>query len=103
MNRRHMIGALAGAAVITATGISSTVVQAETTSTGKNKLKGNIHHSVSQWCYGDIPLTDLAKECVEMGIESIELLQEKDWAISKQFWIEMCRRICNRLGDSQRI
>ena len=44
------------------------------------QLKGNIHHSVSQWCYGDIPLEDFAKACKEMGIESIELLNEKDWA-----------------------
>ena len=88
MNRRHMIGALAGAAVVTAVGISPSSVQAETTTTGKNKLKGNIHHSVSQWCFGDIPLTDLAKACVEMGIESIELLQEKDWATVNGFGLK---------------
>ena len=45
------------------------------------KLKGNIHHSVSQWCYGDIPLEEFAKACKDMGIESIELLNEKDWAV----------------------
>ena len=43
-------------------------------------LKGNIRHSVSQWCYGDIPL-EISIACKEMGIESIELLGEKDWAI----------------------
>jgi hydroxypyruvate isomerase len=48
------------------------------------KRKGNIHHSVSQWCYADIPLTDFARACVEMGIESIELLWEKDWDIVKE-------------------
>lgn len=45
------------------------------------KLKGNIHHSVSQWCYGDIPLEEFAKACKDLGIESIELLNEKDWAV----------------------
>jgi len=45
------------------------------------RLKGNIHHSVSQWCYGDIPLEEFAKACKDMGIESIELLNEKDWAV----------------------
>ena len=87
MNRRHMISAMAGAAVVTATGISITGIQA-TTLSEKTKLKGNIHHSVSQWCYGDIPLTDLAKACVEMGIESIELLQEKDWATVNGFGLK---------------
>jgi len=82
-----MIGAMAGAAVVTATGISLTGVQAGTVKE-KNKLKGNIHHSVSQWCYSDVPLTDLAKACVEMGIESIELLQEKDWATVNGFGLK---------------
>jgi hydroxypyruvate isomerase len=82
-----MIGAIAGAAVVTATGISLTGVQAGTVKE-KNKLKGNIHHSVSQWCYSDTPLTVLAKACVEMGIESIELLQEKDWATVNGFGLK---------------
>jgi len=71
-----MIGSMAGAAVITAGKPFESLVGA-----GENqyKLKGNIHHSVSQWCYGDIPLEEFAKACKEMGIESIELLNEKDW------------------------
>ncbi len=48
---------------------------------GALKLKGNIRHSVSRWCYGDIPLADFASACKEIGIESIELLGEEDWAI----------------------
>jgi hydroxypyruvate isomerase len=82
-----MIGAIAGVAIVTATGISVTAAQASTASE-KGKLKGNIHHSVSQWCYGDILLADLAKACVEMGIESIELLQEKDWATVNGFGLK---------------
>lgn len=50
------------------------------TGPAEQQLKGNIHHSVSQWCYGDIPLDEFVVRCKEMGIESIELLQEKDWA-----------------------
>ena len=52
------------------------------------KLKGNIHHSVSQWCYDDIPLKDFARECVNLGIESIELLDEKDWATINGFGLK---------------
>ena len=83
MNRRHMIGNMAGAALVTATGMSFSSAFAKTGAENK-KLKGNIHHSVSQWCYNDIPLEDLAKACVDMGIESIELLEEKDWATIKK-------------------
>jgi hydroxypyruvate isomerase len=73
-----MIGSIAGAAVITA---GKPFESFTGTGNSPSPLKGNIHHSVSQWCYGDIPLEDFAKACKEMGIESIELLNEKDWPV----------------------
>jgi len=81
-----MIGSTAGVAVAAA-GFPASTVFAES-ATGSLKLKGNIHHSVSQWCYGDIPLDDLAKACAEMGLESVELLWEKDWAIVKKYGLK---------------
>jgi hydroxypyruvate isomerase len=51
---------------------------------GNGKLRGNIRHSVSQWCYSDIPLEDFAMACKTMGIESIELLEEKEWPVIKK-------------------
>jgi hydroxypyruvate isomerase len=77
MKRRDLIGSLAGAAVVTATGPLNSVFS----EAGKDTvpLKGNIHHSVSRWCYDDIPLEEFAKACKEMGLESVELLNEKDW------------------------
>jgi hydroxypyruvate isomerase len=77
MNRRKMIQSMAGAAVVTASGTMGNSLQGAASDDAP--LKGNIHHSVSQWCYGDIPLDDFAKACKAMGIESIELLGEKDW------------------------
>lgn len=82
MNRRKMIGQIAGAALVTAAVPFNEVLA--TQKKADNDLKGNIHHSVSQWCYGDIPLEDFAKACREMGIESIELLGEKDWPTVKK-------------------
>jgi hydroxypyruvate isomerase len=73
-----MIGGMAGAAVISA-GKPFTAFAG--TSDSPSPLKGNIHHSVSQWCYGDIALEDFAKDCKEIGIESIELLKENDWPV----------------------
>lgn len=43
------------------------------------KLKGRIRHSVSKWCYGKIPLDEFCRVVKEMGIESVELLGQKDW------------------------
>jgi len=69
MNRREMIGKTAATAVISAAAIPFQESRAaEQAAAG---LKGNIRHSVSQWCYGNIPLDDVAKACKEMGIESI--------------------------------
>ena len=81
MNRRKMIGQVAGAAVVTAASPLNSLFTGVRNDAAR--LKGNIHHSVSQWCYSDIPLEDFARACKEMGIESIELLGEKDWAIIK--------------------
>ena len=81
MNRRKMIGTVAGAAAVTATGIPFQEVFAGQPA---GKLKGNIRHSVSQWPYGNIALEDFAKACAGMGIESIELLNEKEWATVKK-------------------
>lgn len=74
-----MLENLAGAVVVTAAVPVTKVFGSAAEDT--SPLKGNIHHSVSQWCYSDIPLEDLARACKEMGIESIELLGEKDWQI----------------------
>jgi hydroxypyruvate isomerase len=78
-----MITRVAGVAAVTATGIPFTGAFAGEGDDPK-KLKGNIRHSVSQWCYGDIPLDDFATACKKMGIESIELLSEKDWPVVKK-------------------
>jgi hydroxypyruvate isomerase len=82
MTRRNLLGSITGVAAAAAV---SPLSNAFAQSIPEDyKLRGNIHHSVSQWCYGDIPLEDFAKACKEMGIESIELLGEKDWpAVSK--------------------
>lgn len=76
----------AGSAALAVTSIDAAV-------TGKKKkkekvvapepLKGNIHHSVSKWCFGDVPLDEFCETCKKIGIESVELLDPKDWSIVK--------------------
>src|SRR3954466_9190932 len=44
-------------------------------------MKGNIHHSVCQWCYSSIPLEELAKAAKSMGISSVELLNADQWPV----------------------
>lgn len=39
--------------------------------------------SLSRWCYGRIPLDDLCETAKGIGYQSVELLDERDWAIVK--------------------
>ena len=50
-----------------------------------HKAKGNIHHSVCRWCYGKIPLEQLAAEAVKMGYKSIELLKANEYKTIKPY------------------
>jgi len=71
--RDALKAALAGGAVLATTGLNASVTQS------KAPLKGNIRHSVSKWCFGNIPLDEFCGICKGIGIESIELLDPKDW------------------------
>lgn len=61
-------------------------------------LKGNINHSVCQWCYSSIPLEDLCAAAKEIGIKSIDLLGEKDWPILKKFDLTCAMAYASDLG-----
>ena len=42
-------------------------------------VKGNIRQSVSQWCFGKIPLDEFCKICKKLGMVGVDLISEKDW------------------------
>ncbi|OHE82077.1 MAG: hydroxypyruvate isomerase [Verrucomicrobia bacterium GWF2_62_7] len=74
ITRRSAITAIAAAAGSLAGARLATAAENATP-----KLKGSIRHSVSKWCYGKIPLDEFCRAVKEMGIESVELLGQKDW------------------------
>lgn len=41
---------------------------------------GRLRTSVCRWCYGGMSMEDLCAMCRRLGVESVELLGEKDWA-----------------------
>src|SRR5215471_18896142 len=47
-------------------------------------LKGRIRHSVCKWCYDKIPLDEFCKAAKEMGIQSIDLIEAKDFPTLKK-------------------
>lgn len=61
-------------------------------------LKNNINHSVCQWCYGSIPLEDLAKAAKEIGLKSIELLGPDKWAVVQKHGLTCAMAYVSDLG-----
>ena len=83
ITRRSAIRTLAGtAALLGASNFGP--VRAAAAEAAAPKLKGNIKHSVSQWCYGKLTLDELCQACVRMGIASVELLGPKEWPTVKK-------------------
>lgn len=58
----------------------------------KITLKGNINHSVCQWCFNSMPLEDLCKAVKEIGFSAIDLIAPKDWPTLQKYGIysSMC-------------
>ena len=85
ISRRKAIKTLiAGGAVWSASNvsaISSVTPSASESILTSAPLKGNIRHSVSKWCFGGYELDEFCGICKSIGIESIELLDPKDWPI----------------------
>ena len=72
----------AGAAVVTvASNLSNRLRAAEEAAP---KLKGRINHSVCKWCYDKIPLEEFCRAAKNLGLQSVELLQVKDFPTLKK-------------------
>jgi len=48
-------------------------------------LKGNINHSVFQWCFSNIPLETLAQEAKKIGLIGIDLIGAEGWDTLKKY------------------
>ncbi len=69
---------LASGAVASVQGLSASNIF---NNSAQEPLKGNIRHSVSKWCFGDIPLDEFCKICKKIGIQSVELLDPEEWPV----------------------
>ena len=82
ITRRSAVATIAGSAAF----FMANRAGAEETSTaaGSEKRKGRLKQSVSRWCYPHFSLDDLCEQAKAMGILSVELLGESDWATVKK-------------------
>jgi hydroxypyruvate isomerase len=80
ISRRNALRSFAGAAALAAVARPTSSAVAQTPAAPTMPASPNpIRHSVCKWCFGKIPLEEFAKAVKEFGIESVELLDPKDW------------------------
>ncbi len=92
-NRRNAIkNMLVGSAALGSTSLLSSFSTTGNQKDTKLNLKGNINHSVCQWCYGFIPLEELCQAVKEIGFGAIDLIAPKDWPTLQKYEIfsSMC-------------
>ena len=58
-----------------------------------SKLKGNINHSVCQWCYADLTLEELCQQAIELGLLGIDLIGPNGWTTLKKY--NLISTMCN--------
>ncbi|HWY74531.1 MAG TPA: TIM barrel protein [Verrucomicrobiae bacterium] len=84
MSRRSALSKIAGSAVAAGAAASLGQRLAAADAAAGPALKGRVNHSVCKWCYANIPLDTLCQAGKEMGLQSIELLEVKDFPTLKQ-------------------
>lgn len=72
---------LAGSAAMAISGLEAANPAKKKNVAASEPLKGNIRHSVSKWCFGDYELDEFCGICKKIGIQSVELLDPKDWPV----------------------
>jgi len=107
-NRRSAIkNIVAGTAAITATGVLSSFKKEEMKEQLSDKLKGNINHSVSPWCYHELTLGELCAVSKDIGITGVDLCGPKDWPVLQKYgmYSSMCNgaeiNLTDAFGDKQ--
>ncbi len=107
-DRRSAIkGIVAGTAAITASAVLSSYKKDEIKEQVSDRLKGNINHSVSPWCYSELTLGELCSVSKDIGITGVDLCGPKDWPILQKFgmYSPMCNgaeiNLTDGFGDTQ--
>ncbi|MFZ1229397.1 MAG: TIM barrel protein [Saprospiraceae bacterium] len=56
------------------------------------QLKGNINHSVCQWCVSFVTLEEMCQWINSMNVKAIDLIKPQDWSMLQKYGIEcsMC-------------
>ncbi len=91
MSRRSALKTVVGGAALV--GAAAMHPLSSLADDSRARLKGNIHDSVSAWCYGGVGLDGLCKFCKEIGVESVELLDPNQFHKVKEYGLTCA--LCN--------
>jgi hydroxypyruvate isomerase len=94
MDRKQAIKKMAA----TALGAAALPQMAKSMDALPESIKGNINHSVCQWCYNDIPLEELCEAAKNIGIKSIDLLNSTQWATAAKYGLTCAMAYANDWG-----
>lgn len=88
-SRRSWLQSVTTAALAAGAGTTLSAFSCQTTTAA---LKGNIRHSVCAWTYNFLSLDELCRVARDLGLQAIDLVGPKDWAVLKQHGIDssMC-------------
>ena len=89
INRRDAIKTMA----LGSTAMAIPSLNSDSLSSKNEPLKGNINHSVCQWCYGNTPIEELAQEAKKLGLVGIDLIGPENWNILKKY--DLDSTMCN--------
>jgi hydroxypyruvate isomerase len=83
LTRRSVLSRAVGgvAAAAAASASASSVASPDEKS---SELKGRIQQSVCRWCYGKMPVEEVARHAAEIGLKSVELIGPDDWPAARK-------------------
>ena len=84
MNRREAIQKTAAGASAAAFLPLSLQTNSSEKVISSNELKGNINHSVCEWCYPNLNLEEFCQVANELGLVGIDLIGPKGWSTLKK-------------------
>tara|TARA_Y100000996_G_scaffold216045_1_gene169614 strand:+ start:875 stop:1759 length:885 start_codon:yes stop_codon:yes gene_type:complete len=82
VNRRNLLKTIGTS--IAGIGMMPIACSDQNMKTKNLKLKGNINHSVSAWCYNKISFEDLAIASKKIGLVGIDLVGAENWSLLKK-------------------
>jgi hydroxypyruvate isomerase len=83
VHRRKFL--LATAAATAASVYGTAAQQSAPAAAAEPKLRGRLKQSACRWCYGKLSLDELCKAAADIGLASVELLNEDEWPTVRKY------------------